>query len=613
MREESVELLHTLDAGYNATDLLLERVEAAADRPLFAVQRTGTWHDVTAGQFLTDVKRLATTLMANGLKPGDKAAIMSRTRYEWALVEEAIWFAGGISVPIYETSSAFQIEWILRDSAARVVFAENADQQATIRQAAAHLGERVEIYLFDGPNPQAETSIPATRLAQLLAHPDQVNDRLINEARTRAGLEDVATLVYTSGTTGRPKGCMMTHANFCMVAYNLADHMRTLLGEAQRTLMFLPLAHVLARAVQQACIHGGAILAHSSSTATLVQDLAEVKPGFLLAVPRVFEKIRNTALSKAEASGKQKLFLQAEQVAIAYSKAQQARQHGTGRGPSLALRARHLLFDKVLYPKLRAVFGGGCGYAISGASALNEDLAHFFRGAGVQLVEGYGLTETTAPATVNSPEHTKVGTVGRPIPGTSVRIAEDGEILIKGIGVFAGYHNNPAASAAAFTPDGYFISGDTGHLDKDGFLTVTGRKKELIVTAGGKNVAPGPLEEVVRANRIVAHAQLVGDGRPFISALIALDPDELALWARTHELGELSLAQAAGHPEVIAEVQRAVDTANHTVSKAESIRKFTVLPEELSEASGHLTSSLKVKRQAVLDSYPELVEGHYRR
>ncbi|MCW4465107.1 long-chain fatty acid--CoA ligase [Glutamicibacter sp. MNS18] len=613
MREQTVELLHDLDAGYNTTDLLLERVRAAADKPLFSVQRAGTWQDVTAGQFLDQVKRLATTLLANGLAPGDTVAILSRTRYEWALVEEAIWFAGGISVPVYETSSAFQIEWILRDSGARMVFAENADQQATIRQAAAHLGETVEVYLFDGANPQTERAIPAAKLGELLAHPDDVNERMVNEARRSAGSQDVATLVYTSGTTGRPKGCMMTHANFCLVAYNLSEHMQTLLGEAQRTLMFLPLAHVLARAVQQVCIYGGAVLAHAPSTANLVGDLEAVKPGFLLAVPRVFEKIRNTALAKAEQSGKAGLFLKAEQVAIAYSKALQAKQHGTGRGPSPILRARHKLFDLLLYPKLRAVFGGGCGYAISGASALNEDLAHFFRGAGVQLVEGYGLTETTAPATVNQPEHTKVGTVGRPMPGTSIRIADDGEILIKGIGVFAGYHNHPSATAEMFNPDGYFLSGDTGHLDDTGYLKVTGRKKELIVTAGGKNVAPGPLEETVRSSRIVAHTVLVGDNRPFISALVALDPEELLLWARAQDLGELSLSAAAAHPQVIAEVQAAVDIANRTVSQAESIRKFVILPDELTEDSGHLTSSLKLKRQAVLDSYAPLVQDLYRR
>ncbi|MGR6901865.1 Long-chain-fatty-acid--CoA ligase FadD15 [Glutamicibacter creatinolyticus] len=613
MREETVELRHDLDANYNTTNLLLERVRQAPDKPLFSVQRQGTWRDISARRFLTDVQRLATTLMSNGVQPGDHVAIMSRTRYEWALVEEAIWFAGGISVPVYETSSAFQIEWILRDSGARVVFAENADQRVVIRQAAAQLGERVEVYLFDAGNPARESSIPSSKLSELLADPDQVSQRQLEAARSRAGLQDVATLVYTSGTTGRPKGCMMTHANFSLVAYNLVDYMRTVLGEDQRTLMFLPLAHVLARAVQQACIHGGAVIAHSPNTATLVEDLQAVKPGFLLAVPRVFEKIRNTALSKAEEGGKAKLFAQAEQVAIAYSKALQAKQHGTGRGPGLLLKSKHRLFDVLLYPKLREVFGGQCGYAISGASALNEDLAHFFRGAGIQLVEGYGLTETTAPATVNQPEHTKVGTVGRPIPGTSVRIAEDGEILIKGIGVFAGYHNNPKATAEMFTPEGYFTSGDTGELDAQGYLKVTGRKKELIVTAGGKNVAPGPLEETVRAERIVAHCILVGDNRPFISALVALDHEELALWAKARNLGELSLRQAATHPQVIAQVQQAVDAANLTVSKAESIRKFQILPDELTEASGHLTSSLKLKRQEVLDTYATVIGGLYQR
>ncbi|MBF6671335.1 AMP-dependent synthetase/ligase [Glutamicibacter sp. FBE19] len=611
MHEVTVELLTELAPEVNTTNLLLDRVARGSDQPLFSVQREGSWHDVSAGDFLADVKRLATTLINDGLQPGDKVAIVSRTRYEWALAEEAIWFAGGISVPIYETSSPFQIEWILRDSGARVVFAEDHALRANVRQAAAQLGEEILIHIFEGSDQSDKALIPSAGLHRLLVEPGEVNEQAIESRRSSMKLEDVATMVYTSGTTGRPKGCNMTHANFAMVAHNLAGHMREVLGDQRRTLMFLPLAHVLARAVQQTCIHGGSIIAHSSSMAHLVKDMAAVKPGFLLAVPRVFEKIRTTALATAESSGKAGLFLKAEQTAIDVSKIRDARARGLKARLPLGLRARHALFNKVLYPKLRGIFGGECSYAISGASALNQDLAHFFRGAGIQLVEGYGLTETTAPATVNQASHTRVGTVGRPIPGTSVRIADDGEILVKGIGVFSGYHNNPQATAEAFDAGGYFKTGDTGVLDESGYLKVTGRKKELIVTAGGKNVSPGPLEEMVRAGRIVAQCVLVGEQRPFISALVTLDHEELVLWGKAKGLGELSLAQAAVHPEVIAEIQQYVDTANLTVSKAESIRKFVVLAAEFTEASGHLTSSLKLKRQSVLDQFEDRIQEFY--
>ncbi len=611
MQEVTVELLTELAPEFNTTNLLIDRVARGADQPLFSVQRDGSWHDVSASDFLTDVKRLAMTLINDGLQPGDKVAIVSRTRYEWALAEEAIWFAGGVSVPIYETSSPFQIEWILRDSGARVVFAEDHALRANVRQAVAQLGEEVRIHIFEGYDQADKSLIPSAGLHQLLVDPQRVNEELIESHRASMRLEDVATMVYTSGTTGRPKGCNMSHSNFAMVAHNLAGHMLDILGDQRRTLMFLPLAHVLARAVQQTCIHGGSIIAHSSSMANLVQDMAAVKPGFLLAVPRVFEKIRTTALATAESSGKADLFLRAEQTAIEVSKIRDARARGQKARMPLGLRARHALFNKVLYPKLRGVFGGECGYAISGASALNQDLAHFFRGAGIELVEGYGLTETTAPATVNQASRTRVGTVGRPIPGTSVRIADDGEILIKGIGVFSSYHNNPKATAEVFDADGYFKTGDTGVLDEAGYLKVTGRKKELIVTAGGKNVSPGPLEEMVRAGRIVAQCVLVGEQRPFISAMVTLDPEELVLWGKAKGLGDLSLAQAAVHPEVIAEVQSYVDTANLTVSKAESIRKFVVLDEEFTEASGHLTNSLKLKRQTVLDQFEEQIQALY--
>ena len=615
MRESSTDKLIDLPPGFNTTQLLVDRLESGGGAPLFSVKRGGRWHDVSTADFVADVRSLAKALIADGVRPGERVVIMSRTRYEWALAEQAVWFAGAVSVPVYETSSPFQVEWILRDSGARYVFAEDAQRAGVVRAALALLGEPVAIRVFDEGSGDADSGIPSGGLQQLLERgaASQVSEAEVEAARLTAGLADTATLVYTSGTTGRPKGCMMTHANFSEVAVNLAPHMSKILGDGERTLMFLPLAHVFARAVQQVCLHAGSTIAHTPSAATLVEDMAAVKPGFLLAVPRIFEKIRATAFATAEAAGKGRLFAQAEAVAIEYSKAADARGRGERVFRSPVLLAKHALFNKVLYPRLRAVLGGHARYTISGASALNADLAHFFRGAGLGLLEGYGLTETTAPAAVNMADDVRVGTVGVPIPGTTIRIAPDGEVLIKGIGVFAGYHNNPEASAGAFDADGFFRTGDTGSLDEAGFLRITGRKKDIIVTAGGKNVAPGPLEEYIRSDRLVSQAVVVGENRPFVAALITLDADELGPWCKANGLAPLSPAEAAVHPLVLAAVQHAVDAANTTVSQAEAIRKFTVLGQDFSEESGHLTPSMKLKRASVIESFAADIDALYRR
>ncbi|GAA5227746.1 AMP-dependent synthetase/ligase [Paeniglutamicibacter antarcticus] len=615
MREASTTVIKELPQDFNTTQLLLDRKARGKGAALFSVKRGESWIDVGTADFLSDVRSLAKTLLERGIAPGDTVGVMSSTRYEWAMAEQAIWFAGGISVPIYETSSPFQVEWILKDSGTRHVFAEDPRRARIVRQAAESLGEEVTVFSFEGNEGSDPAVIPAAGLKELVeaGARSTFTDAQVETARASAGLHDTATLVYTSGTTGRPKGCMMTHANFSLIAVNIAPHMAPVLGTEERTLMFLPLAHVLARAVQQICVHAGSTIAHTSSASTLVADLAEVKPAFLLAVPRIFEKIRTTASNTAEASGKGKLFAQAEAVAIEYSRIADARARGLKAHRSLVLLAKHALFNKVLYPKLRSVLGGRVGYAICGASALNPDLTHFFRGAGVGLLEGYGLTETTAPATVNMAKNVRVGTVGVPIPGTIVRIAEDGEILIKGIGVFAGYHNNEDATAEAFDEEGFFRTGDTGTLDDSGFLKITGRKKDILVTAGGKNVAPGPLEETIRASRLVDQAIVVGENRPFIAALLTLDPEELGPWCRANSLGELSLEQAAVHPQVLAEVQLAVDAANATVSKAEGIRKFVLLDAELTEESGHLTPSLKFKRANVIKDFSARIDELYQR
>ncbi|MFS0715877.1 AMP-dependent synthetase/ligase [Arthrobacter sp. 1P04PC] len=608
MREASTGLLVELDPDSNVTDLLLEQYAEDPVRALYARKGPNGWTDVPARQFVDQVRSLAKGLIAGGIVPGDTVAVMSATRYEWTVVDFAIWFAGGVTVPIYETSSASQVEWILHDSGARRVFVEDqakADLVQGVLDSSALLAERVLGVVrmdFDGAAPS---------LASLAAAGTGVTDAELERHRSAAGLDDVASLVYTSGTTGRPKGCEITHGNFATVAKNIVLFLpEILLSPSNRTLMFLPLAHVLARAVQVVCLAAGTTLGHTGSAKELLEDLGTFKPTFLLVVPRIFEKVYAGASHKAAEAGKGKLFDAAATTAVEYSRALDAEARGAGRGPGLLLRARHGLFDKVFYPRLRQAFGGQLGYTVSGASPLSANDAHFFRGAGIPVLEGYGLTETTAPCTANTPSRTKVGTVGIPIPGTTIRIADDGEILVKGIGVFKGYHANETANAEAFT-DGFFRTGDLGALDEDGFLTITGRKKDLLVTAGGKNVAPGPMEEKIREHQLVAQAVVVGDGRPFVSALINLDPEGLENWCAAQRIPVMGAAEAASSELVREALQAAVDDANRLVSKAESIRSFVVLDADFTVESGHLTPSLKLKRAAVVRDYEEHIDRIY--
>ncbi|MET1036143.1 MAG: AMP-dependent synthetase/ligase [Arthrobacter sp.] len=618
VRDVSTDLLVALPEDYSTSQLLVDRLARGGGAPVHAVKRSGAWVDVSTAVFVAAVRGLAKALIGDGLRPGDTVAIMSRTRYEWGLAEQAVWFAGGVSVPVYETSSPHQVEWILRDSGARRVFAEDAERAGVVASAARALGVDVAVWTFEGTDPHAGPGGPraghaAAGLAALVeaGHAGAVADAAVEAARTSRRLSDTATIVYTSGTTGRPKGCVMTHANFALVAANLVPHMPDVVGPGTRTLMFLPLAHVLARAVQHCCIHAGTTVAHTTGAADLMGDLASFRPTFLLAVPRIFEKLRAGALAGAEARGREGLFRGAEEAAILASRDRDARARGLRtRRPPLAV-ARHLVFRGALYPKIHRALGGEARYAISGASGLAPDLAHFFRGAGLCLLEGYGLTETTAPATVNTPGATRVGSVGMPIPGTAVRIADDGEVLIKGAGVFAGYHRHPEATAEAFDADGYFRTGDLGALDPDGFLTISGRKKDLLVTAGGKNVAPGPLEESVRASRLVSQVVVVGEGRPYVAAILTLDAEQLAPWLASRGLPAMPASAAARHPAVLAEIQSLVDGANATVSAAEAIRRFAVLDRDFTEESGHLTPSLKLKRQAVVDTCAADIDALY--
>ena len=600
MREASTGLLVEMDPDSNVTDLLLAQHAKDPVSALYARKGPAGWADVSAQQFLGQVTALAKGLIAGGLAPGDTVAVMSGTRYEWTVVDFAIWFAGGVTVPVYETSSPSQVEWILQNSGARRVFAEDEATVSLVRDVldtSPLLGDRLL------PVVRMDSDGAAPNLASLATAGAGVGDAELERHRTTAHLSDVASLVYTSGTTGRPKGCEITHGNFALVARNMVLFLPELLLQPRsRTLLFLPLAHVLARAVQVICLSAGTTVGHTPSAKELLEDLSSFQPTFLLAVPRIFEKVHAGAAHKAALTGKQRLFAAADAAAIGYSKAIDAAARGTGAGPGRVARAKHALFDRLLYPKLRQVFGGQLRYTVSGASPLSANDAHFFRGAGIAVLEGYGLTETTAPCTANTPTRTKVGTVGIPVPGTTIRIAEDGEILVKGIGVFKGYHANAAANAEAFT-DGFFRTGDLGSLDGDGFLTITGRKKDLLVTAGGKNVAPGPLEEKIREHQLVGQAVVLGDGRPFVSALVNLDPEGLANWCAARRIPPMALADATGDERVRAAVQTAIDDANSLVSPAESVRSFVLLDADFTVESGHLTPSLKLKRDAVVRDF----------
>ncbi|WDF34242.1 AMP-dependent synthetase/ligase [Arthrobacter agilis] len=610
MREAITELLVDLPATSNITDLLLRTHDADPQRALYALRSGSGWEDLSAAAFLQQVSALAKGLIAQGVRPGDAVAVLSATRYEWTLADVAIWFAGAVTVPIYETSSAHQVAWILEDAQPGVVLVENAGKAEIVLDAAGRAGRldtTAVVFLTRAPEEGVAT------LASLEDAGADVTDELLAAARTSRVLADAASIVYTSGTTGRPKGCVITHANFAFFAVNTLDFLPEFLKqENARTLMFLPLAHVLARAVQVVCFTGGITLAHSGSASQLLEDLQTFRPTFLLAVPRIFEKIHATAGQRAADAGKGRLFGAAERTAVAYSRAVDARGRG-GRGPSPALRAAHSLFDHLVYPRLRAVFGGEVTYTVSGASPLSPHLAHFFRGAGIMIQEGYGLTESTAPCTVNTVALTRVGSVGIPMPGTSIRLDHDGEVLARGTSIFAGYHRNESATAEAFTADGYFRTGDLGTLDEDGFLTITGRKKDLLVTAGGKNVAPGPLEEKLRESPLVSQAVVVGEGRPFIGALLSLDREALAVWSAAHAKPGLTIGQAARDADVLAELQTAVDTANATVSRAEQIRRFTVLDVEFTVESGHLTPTLKLKRSAVVADHAAALDELYGR
>jgi long-chain acyl-CoA synthetase len=596
VQEFSVPPRVEIGATANLTDLVWDNAAEAPDTVQFSRRTADGWSDVTTARFRDEVTRLAAGLIAAGVEPGDRVALMSRTRYEWTLVDFAIWAAGAVTVPIYETSSAEQVGWILSDSGAVACVVESERHAATVASVQDQVPALREVW-----------QIEAGDLDRLAGIGAEVPAGRVEERRHRAGADDLATIIYTSGTTGRPKGCMLTHRNLYANAANAVAAIPELFHEGSATLLFLPLAHSFARLIQNAVVRARCRMGHAPDVKNLVADLQEFRPTFVLAVPRVFEKVYNAARQRAHAEGKGAIFDRAERVAVAYSEALDR-----PGGPGLLLRLEHGLFDRLVYGKLRGALGGRCQWAISGGAPLGTRLAHFFRGIGVGILEGYGLTETAPAVAANLPTATRIGTVGRPQPGVTVRITDDGEILIKGELVFQGYWNNPEATAEVLDAEGWFHSGDLGELDDDGYLRITGRKKEIIVTAGGKNVAPAVLEDRLRAHPLISQCVVVGDGQPFIAALVTIDEEAWPKWLATNgKPAEATVADLREDEDLRKEIQQAVDDANLAVSRAEAIRVFRILPRDWSEETGEITPSLKVKRNVVMKRYADEIAAIY--
>lgn len=597
VREYSVPASFAVGEHDNIVSSVSEHAADSPDHVIFRRLVDGAWTDVTCAEAAAQIRSVALGLIAEGIAPGDRVAILSATRYEWPIIDFAILSVGAVTVPIYETSSAEQVRFVLDNSAAKIIFAETDGHAETVEQLRGQLPELRKVLSIDGTGTPA---LEAMAEAGKSSDPAELDKRL-------AGIRsaDPATLIYTSGTTGQPKGCQLTHSNLLYEIRGAKSCFPTELAPGERMLVFLPLAHVLARAITIAAFTNKVTLGFTSDIKNLVPTFAVFKPTLVVSVPRVFEKVYNTAEQNARNDGKGKIFSIAADTAIEWSKAQD-----TG-GASLILRAKHALFDKLVYGKLRAALGGECRAAISGGAPLGARLGHFYRGVGLSIYEGYGLTETSAAITVNRVNDLKVGSVGKLMPGNSMRIAEDGELLVKGGVVFSGYWGNEAETNAVFT-DGWFHTGDLGAIDDDGFLTIVGRKKEIIVTAGGKNVAPALLEDRLRAHPLISQAMAVGDQQPFIAALITIDPEAFPGWKqRNGKDTGASVGDLADDPDLQAEIDLAVKEANQAVSHAESIRKFRILPVDFTEDTGELTPTLKVKRKVVAEKFATDIAALY--
>lgn len=595
-----------VDPSLNLTSLVERHRANSVDPVLYRRQMSpGNWQPVRASEFYRMVADLAKGMIAAGIRPGDRVGIMSRTRFEWTVIDFAIWYAGAISVPVYETNAPAQAAWALSHSEATAVFVEDEKLLGRIKEA-----EELSASAEEPMQLKHRWVIENGDLDSLSARASEVSDEQLEQARTRATCDDIATIVYTSGTTGRPKGCPLTHGNFLNLSANTRFVESEIANPRNSSILFLPLAHVLARLIQVLALDAGVVIGHSPNIKNLAADLDSFKPTMLLVVPRVFEKVYEGAKAKAEKGGSlnKALFERSVDIAIAWSKAKV-----TGH-VSFKLAAQYALYDRLVYSKLRAALGGQLHYAVSGGGPLGERLAHFFHAVGVQVIEGYGLTETCAPIAAGRITPYQIGRIGPLLPGAEGTIAEDGELLVRGVGVMKGYYKNPEEDAQAFTEDGWFRTGDLAEFDEAGLLKIVGRKKEIIVTAGGKNVIPGIAENHLRTSPLVSQAMLVGDEKPFIAALVTLDPDTLP--EQLEHLGlprSLSIPEAAVHPAVRAAVQRIVDEANQLVSRAEGIREFRIMNRDLTEEDGYLTPSHKIRRAKVLQDFSSYVDEMYGR
>ncbi len=595
MREFATPSAYRAPTRGNLTDDVVGNATDSPGAVVVSVRRDDGWQDLTAVEFLAQVTGVAKGLLAAGLRPGERVALLSRTRYEWTLLDYAIWFAGGVSVPVYASSPAEQVDWVLEDSGVTHAVVETVEHRLLVEGTAA------------GRSVERVWCLEEGAVGELTAKGASVPDDELEARRRAAGPDTLATLVYTSGTTGRPKGCMLTHGNFMFEIDVTVQALDELFDVGSSTLLFLPMAHVLARVVQIGAVRTRTRLAHAADVTHLGRDLETYAPTFVLAVPRVFERIFNTASQQAAADGRSRLFERAAKVAIDFSRASES-----GR-PGPVLRARHRAFDRLVYRSVRSALGGRCTFAVSGGAPLGERLGHFYRGIGVTILEGYGLTETTAAVTLNLPDAVKIGSVGRPLGGTTVRVAEDGELHLRGRQLFSGYWHDDTATAEVLDDEGWLRTGDLGEIDDEGFVRVTGRKNELLVTLGGKNVAPTVLEDAVRAHPLVSQCLVVGDKRPFVAALVTLDEEAVARWARTHAKRSQRVADLVEDQELRAEVGAGVEAANRGVSQAESIRAFRVLAEDWTEEAGHLTPGLKLRRSVVTRQFRQEIEALYDR
>ncbi|WP_204815091.1 AMP-dependent synthetase/ligase [Mycobacterium riyadhense] len=597
MRQYSVPARFAVGEHDHVAAVVYEHERNDPDYVIYQRLVDGAWTDVTCAQAANQIRSAALGLISLGVQAGDRVSIFSATCYEWAILDLAILSIGAVTVPIYETSSAEQVRWVLQDSEAVLVFAESDAHASIVTELTGELPALRRVLHISGSGPKA--------LDQLVEAGASVDPAELTARLEALRAEDPATLIYTSGTTGRPKGCQLTHSNLLHEIRGTRECLPTLLCQGQRLLVFLPLAHVLARALTLSAFTSKVAVGFTSDIKNLLPLFVVFKPTVVVSVPRVFEKVYNTAEQNAANDGKGAIFKIAAQTAVDWSQAQD-----TGN-PGLLLRAKHAVFDRLIYQKLRAALGGNCHAAVSGGAPLGARLGHFYRGVGVTIYEGYGLTETSAAITVNQIGGLKIGTVGKLLPGNSLRIADDGELLVRGGVVFTGYWRNEQATAEAFT-DGWFRTGDLGAVDEDGFLTITGRKKELIVTAGGKNVAPAVLEDQLRAHPLISQAMVVGDNKPFIGALITIDPEAFDGWKqRNGKTTSASVSELATDPDLVAEVDAAVKHANLQVSHAESIRKFRILPVDFTENTGELTPTMKVKRNVVAEKFASDIEAIY--